>query len=96
MAFYTYIMACKSNTAIYIGVASNLRARVEQHKTGSGGTHTSKYRIQKLVYFEEHQTLADALLRERRLKRWRRDWKNRLISQHNPGWADLAMETSFL
>ena len=96
MSFHVYIMACQSNTAIYIGVASDIRQRVYQHKTGKGGVHTEKYRIRKLVFFEEHETLAAALYREKRLKRWNRDWKNQLIAKHNPNWADLAMETSFI
>ena len=96
MAFYTYIMACNSNTAIYIGVASNLQLRVAQHRLGKGGTHTAKYNIRKLVYFEVYETLPEALAREKKLKRWRRGWKNDLIAKQNPMWADLAMEASFL
>lgn len=96
MAFHVYIMACASNTAIYVGATSHLHDRVFQHKSGEGSLHTSKYRIRKLVYFEEHETLATAVQRERRLKRWNRAWKNQLIETHNPNWADLAMETSFI
>ncbi len=96
MAFYTYIMSCASNTAIYIGVTGNLLERVAQHKTGMGSRHTGKYRIRKLVYFEVHESLGEAILRERKLKRWRRDWKNNLIAKHNPKWSDLTMEVSFL
>jgi putative endonuclease len=96
MAFYTYIMACQSNTAIYIGVTGDLRARVYQHMLGHGSVHTSKYRIRKLVYFEAHESLPEAIARERKLKRWRRDWKNTLINENNPNWSDLAMEVSFL
>jgi len=96
MAFYTYIMACKSNTAIYIGVTSDLQLRAEQHRLGKGGTHTAKYKIRKLVYFEVYETLPEALAREKKLKRWRRNWKNDLIAKQNPMWADLAMEASFL
>ncbi len=96
MAFYTYILSCASNTAIYIGVTGDLAARVAQHKTGRGSGHTAKYRIRKLVYFEAHETLPEAIARERKLKRWPRVWKNELIAGANPGWADLSMETSFL
>ena len=96
MAFYTYILACNSNTAIYIGVTGNLRQRVEQHRSGKGGVHTAKYRIRKLVYAEVHDTLPDAIARERKLKRWPREWKNALIAEANPGWRDLAMDASFL
>ena len=96
MAFYTYIMSCASNTAIYVGVTGNMPKRVAEHKSGKGGEHTSKYRIRKLVYFEEYETLPEAIARERKLKRWRRAWKEQLIASVNPHWRDLTMETSFL
>ncbi len=96
VAFYTYIMACASNTAIYVGVTGDLMQRVEQHKTGFGSRHTQKYRIRKLIYFEVHETLDAAIARERKLKRWRRSWKEDLITDINPNWSDLSMETSFL
>ena len=96
MAFHTYIMACASNTAIYIGVTGNLSLRVSQHRLGLGSVHTEKYRIRKLVHFETFETLPEAIAREQQLKRWRRDWKNQLIAQANPGWRDLAMDASFL
>lgn len=96
MAFYTYIMACASNTAIYIGVTGNITQRVAQHKTGAGGVHTAKYRIRKLVYVEVHAELAQAIAREAKLKRWPREWKNQLIAEANPMWLDLTMDLSFL
>ena len=96
MAFYTYISACKSRTAIYIGVTGDLKKRMAEHKSGFGSDHTSRYRIRDLVYFETHETLDEAIARERKLKRWRRDWKNQLIEQTNPKWRDLCMEVSFL
>lgn len=95
MAFYTYIMACNSNTAIYIGVTGDLLNRVNQHSLGAGGTHTAKYRIRKLVHFERFETLPEAVARERKLKRWRRAWKDALIARENPRWRDLTMELSF-
>ena len=96
MAFYTYIMACASNTAIYIGVTGNILQRVAQHKTGAGGVHTAKYRIRKLVYVEVHAELAQAIAREAKLKRWPREWKNQLIAEANPMCLELTMDTSFL
>ncbi len=96
MAFYTYIMACASNTAIYVGVTGNLLQCAAQHRLGVGSDHTAKYRIRKLVYFETHETLAEAIARERVLTRWRRAWKNDLIARANPMWHDIAMEVSFL
>ncbi|MDF1726945.1 MAG: GIY-YIG nuclease family protein [Sulfitobacter sp.] len=96
MAFYTYISACRSNTAIYIGVTSDLHKRMAEHASGKGSVHTSKYRITKLVYAEAHETLEEAIARERKLKRWRRPWKDELITSQNPTWADLSMDSSFL
>lgn len=96
MAFHTYIAACRSNTAIYIGVTGNLQKRMAEHRSGLGSTHTGKYRIHKLVYFETHESLPEAIARERKLKRWRRAWKDALIKHHNPTWSDLVMEASFL
>ena len=96
MAFYTYILSCASNTAIYIGVTGDLLQRVAQHQTGRGSDHTSKYRIRKLVHFETFETLPEAIARERQLKRWRRAWKDELIGKSNPNWSDMTMEASFL
>ena len=96
MAFFTYIAACNSNTAIYIGVTGDLAKRIAEHRSGVGSVHTSRYRIGKLVYFESHDTLGDAIARDRKLKRWRRAWKDALIEEVNPNWSDLVMEVSFL
>ncbi len=96
MAFFTYIAACNSNTAIYIGVTGDLQKRIAEHRSGHGSSHTSRYRIKKLVYFERHETLPEAIARERKLKRWRRAWKDALIEDNNPNWSDLVMEASFL
>ncbi|WP_417210727.1 GIY-YIG nuclease family protein [Antarctobacter sp.] len=96
MAFYTYIAACNANTAIYIGVTGDLHKRMMEHHSGQGSVHTSRYRIRKLVYYEAHESLPDAIARERKLKRWRRSWKDALIQEINPNWSDLIMDTSFL
>jgi len=92
MAYFTYILASKSGKAIYIGVTNDLRKRVGQHRGGAGSVHTARYNIHRLVYYEIHKKLEQALLQERKLKRWRRSWKNDLIQKHNPYWADLMME----
>lgn len=63
-----------------------------QHRVGAVDAHTRKYRIRRLVYFETHDTLEDALAREQKLKRWRRAWKDALIAETNPMWRDLAGE----
>ena len=92
MAYFTYILCSRSKNALYIGVTSDLRRRLEEHRSGAGSVHTAKYRIHLLVYFEIHERFEDALLRERRIKGWRRAWKDELIRKHNPTWADVSRD----
>ena len=95
MSHYVYILANKPHGAIYIGAARDLRERMEQHRTGKVPGHARRYNIKTLVYFERHENTVDALHRERRIKRWRRDWKDELIEQVNPDWRDLSSEIPF-
>ena len=90
MSHFVYILASRPRGAIYIGVARDLRARVEQHRMGSVDAHTKRYQIHTLVYFERHDTLEAALVREKQLKRWKRVWKDELIAATNPHWLDIA------
>jgi putative endonuclease len=89
-AFYVYILATRKDGPIYVGVTNDLRRRIHEHKTHAIRGHTWRYNIDRLVYFEQFNTAETAILREKRLKRWRRAWKVELIEQGNPGWADLA------
>jgi putative endonuclease len=89
MPYYVYILANKPHGAIYIGSARDLRNRLEQHAAGIPGSHTQKYNIKTLVYFEVHNEVIDVVHQERRLKRWRRAWKEQLIAKSNPGWRDI-------
>ncbi|MCW8092985.1 GIY-YIG nuclease family protein [Alteromonas sp. ASW11-130] len=84
-----YIITNNYNTTLYIGVTSNLPQRIYQHKNKHVKGFTSKYNLEKLVYFEQYMTMPDAILREKRLKNWRRAWKNQLITEFNPDWEDL-------
>ena len=90
MPYTVYILANGSNRALYVGLTVNLSRRVEQHKTGRGSEHTARYGITRLVWSETFDDLEEARLHERRLKRWRRAWKDALVSKHNPRWDDLA------
>ncbi|NIJ21927.1 putative endonuclease [Sphingomonas naasensis] len=85
-----YILASRYNGALYVGVTSNLPGRVLQHRDGTYEGHTKKYGICRLVYYEVWETMTEAIPREKRLKRWRRDWKRNLIERRNPAWNDLA------
>ncbi len=87
--FYVYILASKPKGAIYVGVTSDLVRRIWQHKEGQADSFTHRYWIKRLVYFEEHATAEYAIEREKRLKRWRRAWKEELIESVNPEWRNL-------
>ncbi len=93
--FYVYIMASRENGAIYIGVTSDLIKRVYQHKNEIIKGHTSKYNIKLLVYYEIHGSAEEAILREKRLKKWTRPMKNDLITRQNPLWKDLYETIAF-
>jgi putative endonuclease len=84
-----YILASQRNGTLYIGVTSNLVQRIWQHRQGEMDGFTRQYAIKQLVYYEQHTSMADAILREKQLKKWNRAWKLRLIEAHNPGWRDL-------
>lgn len=77
---------------LYIGVTNDLHHRTGEHKSGTGSKHAKKYNIQRLVYFESHNDIDIAIMREKRLKRWRRAWKDELIESQNPNWEDLTIK----
>ncbi|WP_290746282.1 GIY-YIG nuclease family protein [Fibrobacter sp. UBA4309] len=91
-SYYTYIMSNQSNSTIYVGVTNNIERRAFEHMDGSGAKFTSKYKINKLVYFERYTEVKDAIQREKQLKGWKREKKNNLISQMNPEWRDLMKD----
>lgn len=74
---------------LYIGVTADLIQRVWQHKEGLGDGFTKKYGIKDLVWYEVYDDAANAIIREKQLKKWNRDWKVNLIQQENPEWKDL-------
>ena len=86
---YIYIITNRHNTTLYIGVTSNLVQRIYQHKNKLVRGFSAKYNLNKLVYFEQLEDMDNAIIREKRLKLWKRDWKNRLINEINPNWRDL-------
>ena len=85
-----YIMASGRNGTLYTGVTSTLSERVRQHKLGSCDGFTKTYRCKTLVWYEDHPAMLDAIAREKRIKRWRREWKLHLIEAENPRWRDLS------
>ena len=84
-----YLLASKPYGTIYLGVTSSLKKRVWEHKQNLVEGFTSKYRVHNLVWFEPHDTMYEAIAREKNLKNWRREWKISLIERHNPQWIDL-------
>ena len=84
-----YILASKRNGTLYIGVTSDLVKRVWQHKNGVIGGFTKKYKLHCLVWYELHSSMETAIIREKRLKVWKRQWKLELIEKMNPEWNDL-------
>jgi putative endonuclease len=91
-AAWVYILASQKNGTLYVGVTSNLPARVWQHKHEQVESFTNKYGVKLLVYFERHDRMLDALAREKQIKKWNRAWKLRLIEAANPEWRDLFDE----
>ena len=84
-----YILANRRNGTLYVGVTSNLPARVWQHKSNVTDGFTKKHSVHTLVYFELHDDMASAISREKRIKNWKRKWKTNLIEKQNPTWRDL-------
>jgi len=87
--YYVYLLASKKNGALYLGVTNNLISRVCEHKSNSINGFTKNRGIRNLVYFEEYDNIRNAIAREKQLKKWKRQWKVRLIEKSNPQWTDL-------
>ena len=87
-----YLLASGRNGTVYLGVTSNLVQRVWQHRTSAVDGFSARYDVHLLVWFEVHDTMASAIAREKRIKKWRRAWKADLIESANPYWRDLWSE----
>lgn len=85
----TYILASKPQGTLYIGVTSDLIKRVWEHRNNFAEGFTRKYHVHQLVYYELFEDMISAITREKRLKKWRRQWKIELIERANPHWVDL-------
>jgi putative endonuclease len=87
-----YILASARNGTLYIGVTSDLVKRVWQHRNHAVEGFTADHGVERLVYYELHSSMEQAIVREKRLKKWERAWKLRLIEDRNPDWTDLWSE----
>ena len=89
---YVYILASKRNGTLYIGVTSNLIQRIWQHKNNQAEGFTEKHNVHCLVYFEQYEMMESAITREKQMKKWKRDWKIKLIEKDNLLWEDLWLK----
>ena len=87
--YFVYILASKKNGTLYIGVTSNLIRRVYEHKNDVQESFTQKYGVHILVYYEYTNDVNAAIVREKQMKKWNRQWKINLIEKENPNWDDL-------
>ena len=90
-----YILASGFHATLYTGVTSDLLARIHQHRAGTFHGFTEQHGVKRLVWFEMHEVMESAILREKRIKRWLRPWKYDLIAAENPLWRDLAEDWGF-
>jgi putative endonuclease len=88
-SYWVYILASDIGGTLYIGVTNNLVRRVYEHRTDVVPGFTRKYAVHRLVYYEQFGDIELAIQREKRLKRWNRAWKIRLIEEANADWHDL-------
>jgi len=88
--YYVYIMTNKNNTVLYTGITNNLQRRIYEHKNKLAKGFTAKYNIDKLVYFECTSDIIAAISKEKKIKGWNRQKKEKLINMLNPEWADLS------
>jgi putative endonuclease len=87
---WVYIMADRYRGTMYVGITANLAARIDQHLTDAGSDFCRRYGLKSLVWAEFSPDILDCIAHEKRLKRWRREWKFALIEEANPDWNDLS------
>jgi len=87
-----YILASRKNGTLYVGVTTDIRRRMLEHRLKGGEGFTAKYGVTRLVHVEWHGSAMDAIRREKRMKKWKRAWKIALIESHNRDWRDLSGE----
>lgn len=87
--YFVYMLTNRPDGTLYIGVTNDLARRVWEHRNGGASSFTHKYNLHRLVWFEVHSDVSEAILREKRLKKWNRAWKVELIEAENCQWRDL-------
>jgi putative endonuclease len=92
VTYWVYILASKKYGTLYVGVTNSLERRIAQHKAKEVAGFTKRYEVDRLVFHRGFGDVAQAIHFEKQLKRWRRDWKIRLIEEDNPHWEDLYLQ----
>ena len=87
--FFVYIVATRKDGPLYVGVTSHLQKRIYEHKSRAVRGFSKQFNIDRLVWFEQPETAEAAIIKEKQLKRWQRQWKKELIERINPEWDDL-------
>ena len=88
--YFVYILASQQNGTLYVGVTNNLSRRIYEHQHDMADGFTKKYGVKTLVWFEAHEEIEFAIMREKQIKKWNRHWKLKLIEKNNPTWKDLS------
>ena len=87
--YFVYILSSKPNGTLYTGVTSDLIKRIYEHRNDLADGFTKSYRVHSLVWYEPHEDIKCAIVREKQIKAWKREWKIRMIEEFNPEWGDL-------
>ncbi len=87
--YYVYMMSNKLNNVLYIGVTNDILRRVHEHKNNLTEGFTKKYNCHKLVWYQQTQDINSAIIQEKRMKKWKREYKDNIINDMNPEWIDL-------
>jgi len=93
MTYWVYILASRRHGTLYVGVTNSLETRIAQHRAKAAPGFTRTYGVDRLVYYQGFGEVGEAIRFEKRLKRWRRDWKIRIIEEDNPHWDDLYLQS---
>jgi putative endonuclease len=88
--YFVYLLASRRNGTLYVGVTNDLARRLGEHRDGVASQFTRQHSVTRLVWFEEHSDVAQAIAREKQIKGWNRAWKIKLIERGNPQWLDLG------
>mgnify|MGYP000509336502 CR=1 FL=1 len=92
--YFVYILTNISKQVLYVGFTNDIVRRIQEHKEKKFDGFTKFYNVNRLVYFEKHDTAEEAMIREKQLKKWNREWKEGLINKQNPEWRDLSEDFS--